>query len=154
MPHPSPAEIESYRQQHVGRLLGALFRSFNAESLRRLRARGHPALTAAHLAVLPYVDASGTRLTTLAERADMTKQAAGQLVAELEARGYLQRAPDPHDRRASLLRFTPLGDTFLRDAFDLKHEVEGEFRALLGEARFTEFQQALRDLTQGWPGRR
>lgn len=146
MTEPTPEAIEEYRQRHIVRLLSKVLRQFNAESLSRLHARGHTQLTPAHIAVLPHIDLAGTRPTVLAERADMSKQAAGQLVAELEARGYLHRLPDPADRRANLVGFTDLGRQFLRDAFDLKRALETEYRAVLGDARFEALQEALAEL--------
>jgi DNA-binding MarR family transcriptional regulator len=77
--------------------------------LRHLRATGAPGLRAAHQQVFESLDAGGTRLTTLAERAGMSHQAMGELVAELVAQGYLVRAPDPDDRRSRLVRPTPEG---------------------------------------------
>ena len=43
--------------------------------------------------VMPHIPASGIRLTELAARANMTKQAMAELVAEIERRGYLQPRP-------------------------------------------------------------
>ena len=45
--------------------------------------------------VMPHIPASGIRLTELAARANMTKQAMAELVAEIERRGYLQRHGRP-----------------------------------------------------------
>lgn len=76
----------------------------------RLRAE-FPDLHAAHLIVLQVIDHPpvGTRLTALAERARTTKQAMGQLVDALERGGYVERVPDPADRRAKRVRLTPRG---------------------------------------------
>ena len=46
------------------------------------------------------------RLTDLAARAQMTKQSAGELVSYLEARGYLERVPDPSDGRVRINALT------------------------------------------------
>ncbi|MEU5217422.1 MarR family transcriptional regulator [Streptomyces sp. NPDC020807] len=62
-----------------------------------------------HGAVFRFIDPDGTRLTTLAERSGLTKQAIAEIVDELEAAGYTTRTPDPTDRRAKLIRLTPQG---------------------------------------------
>ena len=49
---------------------------------------------------MPHIPPAGIRLTDLAARAGITKQAMAELVAEIERRGYLQRTADPADRRA------------------------------------------------------
>ena len=56
--------------------------------------------------VMPHIPPSGIRLTELAARANMTKQAMAELVAEIERRGYLRRTTDPADRRAKIIEFT------------------------------------------------
>jgi DNA-binding MarR family transcriptional regulator len=53
--------------------------------------------------------AEGSRLTELARGANMTPQAMGELVDELEGLGYLVRTPDPTDRRAKLIMLTESG---------------------------------------------
>lgn len=67
-----------------------------------------------HSAVFAQIDLSGSRLSDLARRANMTPQAMGELVDELEGLGYLTRRPDPSDRRAKLIVLTARG----RDAVD------------------------------------
>jgi DNA-binding MarR family transcriptional regulator len=95
------------------------------------------------MTLLPHLDLSGTRITTLAERAGITKQAVGQLVAELEQRGYVERTIDPTDRRAVLVSFTTAGRQFLRDAEAIKHEIEADYTAILGAARLDDLRSAL-----------
>ena len=45
-------------------------------------------------------------MSVLAERAAITKQSMAELVAHLERHGYVERVPDPTDRRAKLVRST------------------------------------------------
>ena len=93
----------------------------------------HEGLTVYHTALISNLDIEGTRITTLADRAGMTKQAMGQLVNDLEARGYIRREPDPNDKRAVLIKFTDLGWQFLQDAFEFKKEIEAEYATILGD---------------------
>jgi len=53
----------------------------------------------AHSAVFAQIAPDGSRLTDLARRANMSPQAMGELVDELEQLGYVVRRPDPTDRR-------------------------------------------------------
>jgi DNA-binding MarR family transcriptional regulator len=62
-----------------------------------------------HSAVFAQIDRRGSRLTTLARGANMTPQAMGELVDELEEMGYVERRPDPSDRRAKLIMLTERG---------------------------------------------
>src|SRR5436305_12397169 len=63
----------------------------------------------AHTAVFQHIEAAGSRLTDLAERAQIAKQSMGYLVDYLERRGYLERRPDPSDRRAAIVCLTDRG---------------------------------------------
>jgi DNA-binding MarR family transcriptional regulator len=67
----------------------------------------------------------------------------GQLVAELEAKGYVLRAPDPTDRRATLIKFTEAGQGFLLDAYHVKREIEAEYTATVGEEQMELLRTAL-----------
>src|ERR687898_799338 len=63
-----------------------------------------------HGCVFGFIDVEhGSRLTDLAERAGLTKQAVGEAVAELERKGYLKRVPDPQDGRAKIIKLTERG---------------------------------------------
>ncbi len=73
---------------------------------------------AAHTQVFENLDPGGTRLTVLAERTQMSHQAMGEMVDELVRLGYLERVPDPDDRRARLIRATGLGRKELARAVD------------------------------------
>ncbi|MBA3800495.1 MAG: MarR family transcriptional regulator [Geodermatophilaceae bacterium] len=63
----------------------------------------------AHSAVFAQIAPEGSRLTELARRANMSPQAMGELVDELEQLGYVFRRPDPTDRRAKLITLTKNG---------------------------------------------
>src|ERR1700752_2745601 len=69
---------------------------------------GHP-VKASHSAVFGQIRAEGSRLTELARGANMTPQAMGELVDELQEVGYVVRRPDPTDRRAKLVTLTDRG---------------------------------------------
>lgn len=86
------------------------------ELTARLRAAGDEHCTAAHHPVFENIDPEGTRLTVLAERAGMTHQSMSELVSSMVDIGYLERAPDPADGRAKLVRLTPYGREMVRIA--------------------------------------
>jgi DNA-binding MarR family transcriptional regulator len=138
--------LEEARQQHIGRLFLRAARSFNVLALQKLQAQGHTALSLAHTNLLPHLDTTGTRIVTLAERAGMTKQAAGQLVAELEQHGYVERGPDPTDGRAIRVQFTEAGWQYLLDAHTVKQAIQAEYRTTLGEPSWEGLNAALEKL--------
>jgi DNA-binding MarR family transcriptional regulator len=139
-------QIAELRQEHIGRLLLRAQRAFSERALRKLRQRGHTNLSMVHTTLLPHLDVNGTQATVLAERAGITKQAAGRVIADLEREGYVQRLPDPNDQRASIIVFTDAGRQFLADAYYVKKEIEAEYTALLGEERMQELRSILQEL--------
>src|ERR671916_1945101 len=80
------------------------FTALNDLVVPHLVEHGFTDFRAAHGAVFQYLDDTGTTVSTLAARAQMTKQAMAELVAHLERHGYVVRVPDPADRRAQLVQ--------------------------------------------------
>src|SRR3712207_5727763 len=74
-----------------------------------LKEAGYGDVRPAHYAVFRYLKGEGSRVTELAEAAGMTKQSMGELVDHLERRGYVERRPDPRDRRAKIVVSTEKG---------------------------------------------
>lgn len=113
-------------------LFAAAERAMVAELVRRLAARGHPDIRPAHSRVFAHLDAEGTRLTTLADRAQLTHPSMSELVTGLERLGYLERLPDPDDGRARLIRFTARGRACQRAALAEIAEIEAAWLRRLG----------------------
>jgi DNA-binding MarR family transcriptional regulator len=78
----------------------------------------------------------GLRLTDIAARAGITAQSAGELVDDLESKGYLERRPDPVDRRAKRIYLTERGRKSTRRGKRAQAEVENSLAELLGEQRY------------------
>lgn len=97
------------------------------ELVERLAAAGYDDLPPAYHPVFENIDRDGTRLTTLAARAGLTHQSMGELVGTLEARGYLERKPDPFDRRARLVCLTDKGRQMVRVALQEIAAIEAEW---------------------------
>jgi DNA-binding MarR family transcriptional regulator len=140
----SPHFHDGWRQTHLGRLLGHAARRFDARvlelmahdievplALSNLAARSQ--VSAAHIHITRHLALQGSRLTDLAQRAGMSKQAMGDLVDQCEAWGLVARAPDPLDTRARLVRFTPTGLAWLQAFKDAVSQAEAEFRLEIGK---------------------
>jgi DNA-binding MarR family transcriptional regulator len=138
--------IAALRQGNIGRLFQRAARAYSDLALIKLRESGHEGLTLFHTALISNLDLEGTRITILAERAGVSKQAMGQLVADLEQRGYIERAPDPSDGRASLVKFTEQGWEFLQDAYRVKQAIEARYAEVLGEDDMNSLWELLKKL--------
>jgi DNA-binding MarR family transcriptional regulator len=104
--------------------------------IARLAERGHTAVRAAHGTVFQYLDDTGTTVSLLAERAQMTKQAMAELVRHLETHGYVERVPHHTDRRAKLVLPTERGREVIAIAQRLAPDLEDRVCRLLGPDRF------------------
>ena len=131
---------------NLGVLLREPFRIGSERLHQRLAERGHPAVRAPHGNVFQYLDDGGTRVTELAQRAQITKQSMAELVAHLERHGYVERVPDPADRRAKLVRVTPRGREVYAVAREFVAETEREWTRLLGESKMRTLRALLEEL--------
>ena len=59
--------------------------------------------------LVPLEQEGDQRCSALAARAGIDVSVASRQIAVLERSGHVERRPDPHDGRASLLRLTPAG---------------------------------------------
>lgn len=139
VPHP---------EQHAPllRLLGLVTRQLASDLHERLLAAGITDHRDSWNNVMPHIPPTGIRLTELAARANMTKQAMAELVAEIERRGYLQRSPDPADRRAKIIEFTGRGWSLVNTALPALGELEAEITSRLGEPASSQLRSTLLEI--------
>ncbi|MCH9682133.1 MAG: MarR family transcriptional regulator [Deltaproteobacteria bacterium] len=140
------AELLRFRRQHLGRLLAEVQRDFSIRVKAKLAQRRHPGIKPAHTQVFASLPLAGARLTQIAQRAGITKQSMGALVSELEDLGYLTRAPDPEDGRATQVRFTRKGRRMLHDAVAATAEAEAEYASRIGARRVDELRRSLAEI--------
>jgi DNA-binding MarR family transcriptional regulator len=119
-----------------------------AELHRRLGESGYAAIRPAHGCVFRFIDREGSRLTDLAERSGHTKQAVGEIVADLEGLGYLERVPDPDDGRAKLIRLTELGWEAEQAALAIFDDIERRWGEQVGEERVAMLREALERISE------
>jgi DNA-binding MarR family transcriptional regulator len=136
--------------ENLAILLREPLRAMNEEVIDRLRAHGHDAVRLPHGNVFQYLDDDGTRVSVLAQRAHLTKQAMAQLVAHLEAHGYVERVPDPADRRAKLVRATARGQEVYAIVRDFVAETDQRLDRLLGKAKVRQLRALLAELNAAW----
>jgi DNA-binding MarR family transcriptional regulator len=123
---------------------------------RALEQRAHDALVAADITDITLAQARvaarigphGTRVSELAEQARVTKQSAGFLVEQLEAAGYVERVPDPTDRRARLVRLTARADRVVTAANAEVERVLAEWAEHVGADRLRQVYETLLDLRE------
>ncbi len=135
--------LRAFRERTLYRLLIRATRAETTEMVRRIRERGYLDLMVSYPALLANLDTEGTSITNLAAKAGVTRQAASQLVREIEARGYLERRPDPKDGRVVMVWRTERGQRLLMDALEVVSELEAEFAEYLGRGGFESMKSGL-----------
>jgi DNA-binding MarR family transcriptional regulator len=132
------------------RMIGALLRIPREAALRQvvggLEASGFGDVRPAHFTVFQHLPPEGMRLTDLAEAALLTKQSMGYLVDDLEALGYVERVPEPGDRRAKLVRLTSRGRQVDDTVRAVIRNLEAEWAARLGKEDYAQLTRLLRVL--------
>src|ERR1700752_214720 len=113
----------------------------------RLEQLGFDDVRPAHMAIFQNLGPEGARIGELAERAKLTNQSVGYLGDYREARGYVQRRPDPNNRRATLVCFTEQSCDEADACAHVVDELDAELANRLGAKRLEQLQAPLIELT-------
>jgi DNA-binding MarR family transcriptional regulator len=138
---------------HFAVLMDAAWRAFRRElgdrmdpEVRRQAAATGTQLRPSHMRLLSLTPLAGMRVTDLAARVGMTKQALGEFVAALQEAGLVEVAVDDRDRRVRLVRLTPAGRR-LRERIEAAiADTERHWRDLVGQARWATFSEVLAEI--------
>jgi DNA-binding MarR family transcriptional regulator len=138
------ARFEAEKRANTLQVLFKCARLANERAISRVNERAGAAVFRQALAnLLPHISLEGTRLTELAERVGVSKQAVSKLVAEFVDQGMLELAADPEDGRAKLVRFTPRGIEGIRDGLAVLESVEAEIASKVGKKRMAMIREGL-----------
>jgi DNA-binding MarR family transcriptional regulator len=132
---------------NIGLLLYLPYRELENRVLAAVAEAGYD-VTIAQARVLQRIGPNGTRLTELAEAAQVTKQTAGFLVDQLEKAGYVERVPDPTDGRARLVRVTEKAKDVVPVADAEIARIEAEWEQHVGKRRMAQLRETLEKLRE------
>jgi DNA-binding MarR family transcriptional regulator len=131
---------------NIGVLLRGPYQAIVEEVTARLAEAGFDDIRPAHTSVFQHIEADGSRLTDLAQRAQITKQSMGYLVDYLEQHGYVERKPDPADRRANLIVLTKRGWEQVRAALRIIAAIEKKWEGVIGTRKMDQLRRLLAEL--------
>src|SRR5262245_52801441 len=135
--------LRHYRNSRLYRSLTRTLRVYNRLLLERLHARGFTDFAPSFPIVLSNLDTRGTRIGVLAARGGVTRQAAGQLLKEVERCGYVERRVARDDARATTVHFTARGRRLLATVFELVQEIERDFASALEPGAYDTLREGL-----------
>lgn len=130
---------------NLSRLLREFSRDFERRIGQALTARGYTDIRPSHSAVLANLGLGAVRVTELAQRAQVTQQAMGKMLKELERMGYVVRDIDSGDKRARQIRLTECGMQLVRDSVEIQAEVRSHYAGKIGEEPLTQLEADLRE---------
>jgi DNA-binding MarR family transcriptional regulator len=149
-------EMADRNPPRLGVLARLLVRALADRTRAELAVAGFPDLRPVHTVVLAQLGEEGARITDMAARSGITKQAVTLLVDYLEARGYVGRVADPHDGRAKLVQLTDRGRAAAATANRIADEIEHTWATQIGAERLAHLKETLRvlgaSLRTGEPG--
>ena len=136
------------REDLLLRLLVRATRMMTDETVERMQARGIEKMQASYPRLLGNLDTEGTRLTALARRMGVSRQAAAQLAAEIETNGFVSRQPDPEDGRGVIVAFTPHGRKALAIAVEVMISIERDYENVVGKMELRVVKRHLRAILE------
>jgi DNA-binding MarR family transcriptional regulator len=135
-------------EMNAGLLMFIAYRSMEERIYAALAEAGYDDISVAQGRLAGRLAPEGSRITELAEQAQVTKQTAGFLVDQLERAGYVERTPDPSDGRARLVRLSRRGREMADHANAAAARIEAEWAAHLGPRRMRDLREALTRLRE------
>lgn len=93
----------------IGLLLRLLYQHYAQDIDAALSEAGFGDIRPPHANVFPFVPPEGISVSELADLARVRKQTMAQAVEQLEDMGYVERRPNPRDRRSRLVFLTERG---------------------------------------------
>ncbi|MEP4484724.1 MAG: MarR family transcriptional regulator [Halioglobus sp.] len=137
-------EIAHALSSNFARLLMEVGGDFDRCVLARLHQAGYADIRPAHQTVFANLGTGAVRVSELAERAQVTQQAMGKTLKELERRGYIVRSVDTHDKRAKAIELTDKGEAMAQFALRIQAQVRQEYAIKIGVEELDALEQQLR----------
>ena len=132
----------AYRLSNIlPRLLREFSRDYERRIWRQLAARGYPEIRPGHSQVFANLGMGSVRVSELAERAQVTQQAMGKMLKELERLGDVDMA----DKRAREIRLTDRGIQLAHDSLEVMDEIREYYDAKVGRKQLAQLENDLRD---------
>ena len=141
-------DLHERRKRVIGRLFLRASRTFEARAVERIHALGYEDYRPSDNLVLIHLDTRGNRVSELADRACVTKQAISKIVHDLENRNLVAIEPDPDDGRAQIVKLTDRGLEMMMDAFEEVFALDDEFASILPDGDLEKIRQGLLTLLE------
>ena len=150
----SSGDLERLYSLNLPRKLMELSELWNRELMKRSLARGHAGLKMSFATVMAYAGFPNARLTDIAARNGLTKQAISQIAREIASLGYIRLTPDPDDARARNIVLTERGRLLIAESLAEIEEFHTEMVALIGAEKMATLETIITELCEKVQARR
>jgi len=140
--------IASKLSNNLPRLLRELSRDFDRRICEGLAARGHINIRTSHSTVLGNLGMGDVRVTELARHSQITQQAMGKILRDLERLDYVKRSIDDTDKRAKEIQLTEHGRGLAQDSLEVVDQVCDYYASKVGAQQLEDLEQNLRSAVQ------
>jgi len=127
----------------IGLLLRLVYQHYAQNIDAALRQAGFGDIRPAAANVFPFVPPEGITVSRLADLARVRKQSMAQAVDQLERTGYVERRPNPRDRRSRLVFLTDRGASVPPVTHAAAERVEERWAQLTSPAEFEALRASL-----------
>jgi DNA-binding MarR family transcriptional regulator len=143
-------DLEDDPDLMLGALLRVCYRALMDRFETDVAAAGYADVRLSHTPVLQPLSLrrEGMRASELAALAGMAKPSIAYLIEDLEQCGYVERVPDPSDKRAQLVRLTTHGWLMSQTGRQIVRQAEARWAAMIGPTAVEELRQRLQQLVK------
>jgi len=127
----------------LSRLLVKSYRIIQTMNASFLETLGYQQVKIGHIMLMMNLSMEGSTSMELARRVKISKQAMSKLVNELAQKGFLEVLKHPEDHRATIVKSTSKGNTFLKDLDFCRKHVEFEFVQVIGPEKLENLKDIL-----------
>lgn len=135
--HQTDPALEEAARRSIG-VLPLIAHRVEEELRETTRTKGHDVLQLSHARLIALIGHEGARVSEMARRQGVSRQATSATVRSLESLGYARRETDEGDGRAVRVVLTRRGTELIRDSLQALEELERDFRKILGARRFSD----------------
>lgn len=135
------------KAESIGFLFRSLKQDYTCRLIEKLKQAGYEDLSPSHIYVLSIViREDGIRLTNIAEKLSVSKQAVKEIIDFLENKNYLMRTSDPDDLRAKKVNLTELGKKLQMSGKKASEEIKKEYISIIGKEAFEQMENSIKQI--------
>ena len=127
-------------------LLQVLSNHLRDSLLENMKSQGFEGLRTNFGQILGAISREPRRIQYIASIVGISKQAAAMIAIDFEALGYINREPDPDDKRQIILSLSAKGERLVEESIASVRALENQVRVLLGDEAYQALESTLADL--------